>query len=291
MIPFIHFKFILNSLLIISLIFISSQNLYSTVIVGLHTREGIVLAADSRVTYTKNNKKLYEDTAEKLIVIGDCALAIFGTVGIGNDNLSELVKDLDINDKTKFPYIESLGQYYAIWNKCCNLFENKYYKWFDKVKNPKGGFFIAGLEQGVLMIRTNYFDPSTRRSRLSILPAGIIFKGQTNVISRLLYGVDEQLCLIDDNLAFDRDLIEDNLGKKKDIYEILKKFQYLINYDEMSLEEGIQFAKFLVNATIIMNKYSHGTKLNPRSDISEVGGDIDILVITNKGLKWVEKKQ
>jgi len=262
--------------------------LHATIIVALHTKEGIVIAADSRATIRSGNKTTYQDSVVKLIPKGNCVVAFFGTFGMSGDNLDQLLMDLDIRDKNKFPNINILGEFYAIENKCWKLFEEKYYKWVSKDPTVEGGFFVAGNIKGQPTIRTVHIDPSKRRCSLVMDSVGIIFKGQTDIISRLLYGIAEDAFVIDVGLASDRDLIDNYLGINRKLYDKLKSFKYKIDYRAMSLDEGIEFSKFLVEATIIMNKYSHGTDLYPRSGDSGVGGAIYIITITKEGLSWVK---
>ena len=66
--------------------------------------------------------------------------------------------------------------------------------------------------------------------------------------------------------------------------------QYQIFYNFLSLQDAIELATFLVEATVVMQRFSFGT-VGKIGDVPSVGGPVDSLVITPGGLSWIRQKQ
>jgi hypothetical protein len=284
------------SLILIGIIIISTHQLCNgTIIVSIGTKDGIVIAADSRVTYQNNS---YVDTAEKIIVVDSCAVALYGLVGVSDEDLRNYVKALELNDKASIQSIKGVGELETIHWKVEELVSKKYYVWFQsgKTSNVCGGYIIFGFQdnnpQLISCFNGDFSD--ARHSSIEIKPCyyGLIYKGQTDVISRLIYGVDENLGLVDEDLSHDRETADCKYDVNKDHKreEMRNKLQYKIAYYSMTIDDAVQFAKNLVQITITMQKYSSGNELMSRP-VAGVGGDIDILTITKDGTRWIQKKK
>ncbi|OGS10267.1 MAG: hypothetical protein A2204_01580 [Elusimicrobia bacterium RIFOXYA1_FULL_47_7] len=77
---------------VLCLVILFSRNVDGTIIVALGLRDGIVVAADSRVTYSVTGGTLtyFYDTAEKLILIDDCVVALCGLISVEHDDLVKI---------------------------------------------------------------------------------------------------------------------------------------------------------------------------------------------------------
>ena len=64
----------------------------------------------------------------------------------------------------------------------------------------------------------------------------------------------------------------------------LDSLRYDIRYDLMTLQDAIDFAVFIVRATIETQRFN-------QSSIQGVGGAIDIAVITTEGFRWIQHKE
>jgi 20S proteasome alpha/beta subunit len=59
--------------------------------------------------------------------------------------------------------------------------------------------------------------------------------------------------------------------------------RYDIRYDLMSLQDAVDFAVFIVRATIEAQRFNQGSLMG-------VGGAIDVAVVTPDGFRWLQKK-
>jgi hypothetical protein len=64
----------------------------------------------------------------------------------------------------------------------------------------------------------------------------------------------------------------------------LGDLRYQIRYDLMNLQDAIDFAVFIVRATIEAQRFN-------QASIQGVGGAIDIAVITADGFRWIQRKR
>lgn len=281
----------------ISILLLFLPNAYSTIIVALKLRDGIVIAADSRVIYSSGEK--FSDTAEKIIVVDNYAVALYGLVGVDSEDLMSLTKDIDFNNEEMKRLLESWVGWksLALGSRLQLLIGEKYEDWFwKKGERAQGGFILAGFDGNDRPQIWYWYADEPRSHHVSGSMGssyGLLYKGQTDVISRLIYGVDEGIAVLDFPLSTEKRDLRDLLSPDDTSYvekmEEYEKFEYIIPYETMSISEGIEFVKFLAQATITMQKYSKGTKERPR-EIPAVGGDVKILTITKDGLKWIQNK-
>jgi len=98
---------------------------------------------------------------------------------------------------------------------------------------------------------------------------GSLVGGQIDVYSRLIKG-------------YDAELLKDSLFAKEK--EKIDDLRYDIRYDIMSLQDAIDFAVFIVRATIEAQRFN-------QKAVMGVGGDIDIAIITPEGFRWIQRKK
>lgn len=96
--------------------------------------------------------------------------------------------------------------------------------------------------------------------------AGSFVLGQRDVWHRIIKGYDPMLS---------------NISISEGLRDSLR---YDIRYELMSLQDGIDFAVFIVRATIEAQRF------NQRS-VMGVGGAIDVATITTHGFEWIQKKK
>jgi len=126
-------------------------------------------------------------------------------------------------------------------------------------------------------------------SFLSGTPGSLVY-GQRDVWCRLIKGYDPKIleysCVktVKDVKAADStdSTFLDSLVHPKDTLA-LDGLRYDIKYDLMTLQDAIDFALFIVRATIEAQRFN-------QASIQGVGGAIDIAVITPDGFRWVQRK-
>jgi len=167
-----------------------------TVVVGIVLSDGLVLAADSRLTMTTPGSiasyKVVSDSANKLFEVGRNAIAAFGHAVVLNRSITSIVSDFRIQwDQTQGGDIDELAK------KFPDYFGKLYDQQTATTKTLGTiGFMLVGYDrQGVgKLVFLTY--PAQREP--SILfnthdKQGAHWAGQIDVISRLILGYDPQL--------------------------------------------------------------------------------------------------
>lgn len=258
----------------------------ATINVLVSTYEGLVIAADSRVTLQEKEKqRIASDSYQKIFRVGKfVGVACSGTAFLYDENgerrnISSIVDAYkimeNITDSTSIsPRIvaenlsEFVGKIYK--TRLINLKENvltllvfgyderKDRKIFE-LNFPK----VEHLGTDSLVVHgilNDLFESGT---------PGSVVEGQMDVYYRLIKGHDPELL----NMSC--------YEKEKDKIDNLR---YDIRYEIMSLQDAIDFAVFIVRATIEAQRFN-------QKAVMGVGGDIDIAIITAEGFKWIQKKK
>jgi hypothetical protein len=257
-----------------------------TVVVAGALSDGLILAADSRQTLTfpggiQPPYKIVSDSANKLFVVGRVGICTYGEAFILGRSIESFVseykvksgKDDDVHDVAK-GFTEYFGKYYD-----------------QQVAASKGipsvGFMFAGYDKSGVgrLVEARFPDKripfdlqqSTHENQ------GLAWEGQTDVISRLLKGYDPTI----GNLASFQKLPQPD---QEEFAKEMGQIEYYIPYNFLSLQDGIDLALSLVQATVDMQRFSFGTMSHP-GYIPGVGGTVDVLTITPNETTWVRRKQ
>ena len=249
--------------------------------------EGVVLAADSRVTLSAqlpngSTLPVNFDNATKLIHFGaphDFMAALnYGQALIGrrtaNSYIQEIERTLGDSRLSIEQYAKRLGVFFA-------------QKWVDAkmpVQSTPGLvpmiFIVAGYDKGedygsvYLLSVPNSPDPQPQNAG----QFGMTWGGQLEVANRIIHGYDPALESIikavlnldDSQMAKLVPVLQANLAAK-------------IPYDMLPLQDCIDLASFLINATIRTQSLSVAVR--------GVGGEIELAVITReKGFEQLHEK-
>jgi hypothetical protein len=258
-----------------------------TVVVALALSDGLVLAADSRLTLTfagttKPEYKIASDSASKLFGVGNVGIAFYGEAFILERNISSFVSEFDASLKESKPSgIDETAKLFA-------AFFSKYYDQHNKAtkQSPNIGFILAGYTNDGYgkLIELTYpekRDPqelpnSTRKNQ------GAIWRGQIDVITRLIKGFDPAI----GSLATFAGLEQ---PKQQAFVQELTGLQYHIPFAYLMLQDGIDLALMLVQTTVDIQRFSFGM-LSSVGAIPGVGGAVDVIAITPTGLTWIRRK-
>ncbi len=114
---------------------------------------------------------------------------------------------------------------------------------------------------------------------------GSSWVGQTDVVTRIVLGFDSRI----GGLPFVVKAI--NMGDKTELERQLRQLEYSIQWGTMTLQDGADFARLMIETTSAIQRFSDGILADP-GDIPGVGGFVDVVVITpRKGFVWLSKKQ
>lgn len=276
------------------------SNSHATINVIVTTSEGLVLAADSRITITDTEEKLDSSVTtdafgtvtkvykykEKLRskIASDYSQKIFqiGTsVGVASSGAAFLYNEAGVYSSIK-GLIEDFRAQAKIQDdkflpvdlaaRKLKLFFEKLYESIPQNKKKKRllRLMICGYDSKNKRKVFEFLMPAdTIRKIFGPKSIGSVVKGQTDAFSRLIKGYEPSL--------INSEIYSENK-------ELFHKLRYDIRYALMSLQDAIDFATFIVRTTIETQRFNQEATMG-------VGGDIDIAIITLDGFRWIKKKE
>jgi hypothetical protein len=250
-----------------------------TIIVGLGTPEGLVLAGDSRSTYEWNgHHRIASDYAQKIFTIGAMGVATFGWAFLGSETIAgamdQFAAQVGEDGRNVHDFAKALGRFFA--ERFDAVCKDKDLTWDPESDGWPLGFLVAGYdEDGVGHIKGVLIPGGEVDDELSAntTAGGMMWRGQTDVIGRLLKGVDWQA------------LFATQPTLPEEVEEELQKLEY-VPLAPITIQDGVDYAAFLVRTTIDMQRFSDGIKGDPGA-IPGCGGPIQLLAIERSGPRWV----
>lgn len=253
-----------------------------TIVVGIATPDGLVLAADSRTTREEEGRtRIASDSAQKIFRLCDGAfgVACYGVALFQEKTVAGHMDEFEANLKAAPDNVEKVAQLLGDFFQTCLLeaFVAAGTPWLPEM-GPQLGFQVAGYtvdgvghlidvrvpgDGGALVVQTG----------IATTNIGIYPQGQDDVISRLLAGVDSDA------------LAGSGVEVPEDVSEALAGLEYRLLYP-LTLQDAVDCATFLISTTIGMQRFSNGTAADP-GGIPGCGGPIRILAIMRKESQWV----
>jgi hypothetical protein len=260
--------------------------------------EGIVLAADSRVTLTAvlqtpgapaNAPQLQLpvnfDNATKLLTFAKPNKWI-GAVTYGEAVIGTTASDLR-TAQSYVPEFESgldKEERLTVVQFSARLSEFFLRQWKDRMpeKHPGPGmtFVVAGFDEDKPYGSVYLFTIPAAAEPVERAPNdfGVTFGGQSELTERILRGYDARI------LAIVRDTLHVPMGQLQNLEQALRPLQLTIPYHMLPLQDCIDLAIFLIRTTTTAQNLSIG--------IRGVGGAIDVAVITKReGLNIIQRKE
>jgi hypothetical protein len=256
-----------------------------TVIVSVKINDGIVMASDSASTFI--NTQVYEH-AEKIVnLIKGLPIGVMvtGDGGIGSESLTTLLKDLRkrLGDKQDSMYLDPTSYTMAAVARRLHDFL------YTEKSLPSGGtanilLRVCGYSAGRPLpeVWQVQLQGAASYEALLVHPEsefGINWDGQYDALNRLILGAPTNF----EQIAVDwgmRPSDASNLGSM-----LRQKAQETLAIPTMPIQDAIDLARYLVEATIGFTKFS--IMKQPKT----VGGPIEIAVITkHEGFRWVQRK-
>lgn len=253
----------------------------ATVNITVSTGEGIVIAADSRVTYFTEDKgkgyitRIATDDAQKVFRLGDFVGATYsGKASIGDRNINSIIQefrgDYSIGDTSNTDVT-------VIAQKLYEFIREKYLREFMGTNVEPLELTVSGYDE----------NRGKRAYTIIVSPHGALmeeirefkdfgarWRGQTDVITRMIKGVDNKLL--------------PRLSEKS--RSEAEKLAYNIPFKYLTLQDGIDFAIFMIRTSIDMQRFADGTMGEPGA-VQGVGGAVDVAIITPDGFRWIQKKE
>ena len=248
--------------------------------------EGLVLAADSRVTLEArqgNNPPIsvHFDNSTKLLSFNGhsyVGAVTYGAAVIGSRTAHSYIPEFENElPEDRIP-VEQFAQ------KLSDFFLER---WNDAAQKEKSAganmtFIVGGYNEEApygevcLFSIPNQPNPAPRSSGANIF--GMTWGGQREFATRLINGYDPMLLSV---LKEELDLPDEKLSQLEKIFR--RKLQFRIPYQALPLQDCVNLATLLIRTTISAQSVGIG--------IRGVGGPIDIATITRTdGLQFVQAK-
>jgi hypothetical protein len=249
--------------------------------------EGIVLAADSRVTLEAHRGSapplpVHFDNATKLISLsGDhkyVGIVTYGLAVIGQRTAHSFLPEIE---QTVLPEKGRLTvQEYS--EKLSAFFLKQWQQGMPAGYNgPDMSFVVGGYSSGQPYGEVFLFSiPRTPNPvEQHVKGFGMTWGGQLEVVSRVIQGFDPGLPSIAQKVLSLSDLQKDTLYT-----ELKKSLEYPIPFQVLALQDCVDLATFLIRSTMTAQRMAIALR--------GVGGAIDVATITRAaGLDYVQRKQ
>lgn len=235
-----------------------------SLIVEVRVKEGIVLAGDSRSTYTRTTKVAngsqiqqigvhVTDSAQKVFLApNNIGLAICGEASINGLPIAGFVETFIRQKVTETTDVDAVPQLVL-----------DYFNAFTPP--PKAKFFIVGYKNDNGGHEQKVYDVSVKDRSVKQLSQpnaqGASWAGEILTLTRLLTPVAGKL----PNGQYSDLPMED------------------ISWNYFTLQDAVDFARYAVETTI--------KTMHFKNVVETVGGEVDILVITPSGSRWLHRKE
>jgi hypothetical protein len=245
-----------------------------TIVIGVATPEGLVLASDSRTTSMGGSRhhRVASDNMQKVFVVDGIGVATFGDAFIGSDTIAGVMDQFAAQCAPE--HTEDVDAFSSALGA---FFDARFRKHKEL---PEGGefalgFLVAGYDaSGIGQIHEiSIPGPEVAATGLLTSNGGVVWRGQTAVIRRLIKGVDW------DTLGELEAKPSDEVGVA------LGALEYHLNYP-ITVQDGVDFAGFLVRTTIDMERFTDGIMAAP-GGIPACGGELQLLAVERSQHTWV----
>lgn len=265
-----------------------------TIVVASVSPEGIALAADSRTTQGAGSahRRVSSESAHKVFESsGRFGIATYGIATIAGPRVPEQTIRGIFRE-----WSASIGGDESISAFAEQLREHFQRRLAEATPARRGGafgllprtwplgFLVAGYDEDgvgkVLDVRVRPDDSRVSDTGVSTARPSVVYRGQTSALRRLIQGVDF------DEIREAHIKIEDDLRRRLETlhYELLTP---------VTTQDAVDFAYFLVETTIKMQRFSDGTAIARRTQgkgpVPGCGGPIQGLVVDAHGVEWITR--
>lgn len=253
-----------------------------TIAIVLGIPEGIVFAAESRQTYSITTggqaiPRIGSDFGKKVFELAPRIGALtFGWAFLLRRNISSHIEEFKRNHQNTNLSIKEIAQ------GLTEFFMEKYTQHIKQGLDSPGsrvlGFYVGGYDATGGMIYQCYIpENEVTVARDPFNNPGVNWHGQTDIVVRLLKGFDPRISSLSG--------FTEELGRQ------LNSLEYITNFPNMTLQDAVDYAIFLIKTTIDMQRFSNGIAMAPGA-IPGCGGPIDVAVIQpNSNLLWIQQKE
>lgn len=215
--------------------------------------------------------RVASDNMQKVFVVDGIGVATFGDAFIGSDTIAGVM------DQFAAQCVPEHTEDVDTFSSALGTFFNERFRQHKEL--PEGefalGFLVAGYDaSGVGQIHEiSIPGPEVATTGLLTSRGGVVWRGQTAVIRRLIKGVDWDT------------LDQFDAKPSGDAEAALRALEYHLNYP-ITVQDGVDFAGFLVRTTIDMERFTDGIVAAP-GGIPACGGELQLLAVERSRYTWV----
>jgi hypothetical protein len=260
-----------------------------TLAIAVATADGIVVAADSRTSGApaQPQYRVMSDYTHKVFSTNECAVATYGFAFIMMRNIAGHMGEFtrEMTDRGAMDPAELAAE-------LARFFGDRLDEHFNTQGDPRPegdaialGFLVGGYSGGLGSIYEVALPTRPITTVASTAVGGAAWRGQTDVVVRLVKGVDLDCAA--------RAAVGDaeTTAKIEELVPHLTKNEYVILFGSMNLQDAVDFAVLAIRTTIDVQRLTHGTVGNVGS-WPGVGGPIEIAaVLPTGGVRWVQQTQ
>lgn len=254
--------------------------------------EGIVLAADSRVTLEASRKggailPVNFDNATKLLTFDKphnfVGAVTYGAAVIGQRTAHSFIPEFEqrvlakSDRKEVGTYASELSRFFM------ERWQEEHMPMPPEYKAPPMTFICGGYDPDTAYGSMFLFDIPYKPKPVEANPGnkqfGMNWGGQLEIASRIVHGFDPA------TIPIIKEILKLDDKKEEELQKALRQnLQFPIPYRVLPLQDCVDLAIFLVSATISAQRLAIGVR--------GVGGPIDVATITRiQGLKYVQRKE
>jgi hypothetical protein len=259
-----------------------------TLAVAVVCHDGVAVAADSRTTLRNyRSARVGSDFTHKVFEVGRVAVATWGEAFVLGRSVSSHMADFVEAEGGKCAHPEGAAERLTTWfGDLCDQ---------DLPSESELAWGVAPLDLGFLVGGHDEFGigeawevrlPARTIELVASMAAvgGSVWRGQTDVVDRLLDGYDVDLLGRLVRLAgYQR--------QYADIQRLLERCTYRIPYESLNLQDAIDLAVLGISTTAGVQQLSLGP-IAMGDDFAwpGVGGPIEIATVTpREGVTWVQR--
>ena len=260
-----------------------------SLVVVIKGTEGVVLAADSRLTFTDQQmpgRTVNFDNGTKLLTFRNpkhrwVAAATYGHAAIGSRSVHSFMSELEQFISTRHPNNgRLLVHQYA--DEMRQFFHDRWRTEYDPTMQYDGMWFIVGGYDAGETYGSCYLFNVPNDTAVQLWSSGnqftIRWGGQTEIVSRIILGYDPGLI---QGLGASGKLDQAQIAE---VANALLPLEYRIPYGVLPLQDCVDLAAFLIRATMSVHNFANVFR--------GVGGMVEVAAIMrDEGLIWVQRKQ
>ena len=255
-----------------------------TLLIAVGTGDGLILAGDSRTTLSPPDQRwrVLSDFTHKVFQVDRFAVATSGWAFLQGRNIAahmaEFVQEFTGQGKSPEDLSNELADFFG---KRLNEHISSGMDEAPAADAVVISLVVHGYNEGQGECWEVTFPSGAAVRHFTTESGGAIWRGQTDVVTRLIKGFDPTLGQrVSNDTALTYAL--------QSLQPSMEGMEYVINLRFMNLQDAIDLAVLLIRTTIDVQRLTNGLVSEPGS-FPGVGGPIEIALVTPDGFSWIQR--